>query len=267
MRDDLRRRLGRLRPWEEGFDFTPPAVPPDLATGPPDFVGVGASFCGVRWWYGLLVQHPGIADAMTRPMGLHYFSHFSLRSLDTGAVDRYHRWFPRPAGSLVGEWTVEYAAQLWVAPLLAQAAPDARLLILVRDPVERFQLGLTRAAPARAVNVGAAVADVIDGGFYGVQLRRLREFFPAERILVLQLERCRLDVDGQLASTFRFLGLDDSFLPPRSSVHPPGPAPPPDPDVAGRLAELYAEDAVELSGLVPGVDLELWPAVADACLR
>lgn len=258
VRADLRRRLGRRHPWEDGFDFTPPDTS-GLATGPPDFIGVGASLCGTEWWYRLIAAHPEVAGARSRPVGLHYFSHFCLRQLTDADAERYHRWFPRPPGASCGEWTPSYAAQPWVAPLLARVAPEARLLFLVRDPVERFRLGMTRTSESRVPNMGATVADVVDRGFFAVQLRRLYHFVAPERILVLQLERCVSDFESQLAATYRFLGLDDSFRPPRR--------PPPaliapfalDRSVADRLADIYADDVSDLAVLVPALDLDRWP--------
>jgi hypothetical protein len=258
-RADLRRRLGRRHPWEEGYDFTPPAAA-GLPTAAPDFVGVGASLCGTRWWYGLIAAHPGVAESPGRPVGLNYFSHFCLRDFDDADRDRYHRWFPRPPGARAGEWTAGYAAQPWVPPLLAAAAPETHLLLLVRDPVERFRLDLGRIVDARAANVGAAVADVTDRGFYADQLRRLREFVPAERILVLQLERCLDDVEGQLAATYRFLGLDDAHRPP-PGVPSTREGLPLEASVLDRLSEMYVEDACDLAELVPDLDLDRWPGI------
>ncbi len=265
-RAELRRRLGRVRPWEEGYDFAPPPAGA-LAIGAPHFVGVGASLCGTQWWYDLIAAHPGVARSYGRPVGLHYFSHFCLRDFDAADVARYHAWFPRPEGTQTGEWTPSYAAQPWVPPLLAGAAPEARLLFLVRDPIERFRDGVSRIEEARVANDGAAVSDVTDRGFYGVQLRRLREFFPAERILVLQFEQCIADVDGQLAVTYRFLGLDDDYRPPRRVAPATPNVPPLDDSVVDRLSELYAEDTRDLAGLVADLDLDRWPTFRSRPFR
>ena len=264
-RGDLRRRLAGRHPWELGYDLEAP--PTDgLPVGPPDFIGVGASLCGGGWWYGMVAAHPGVADRAGRPVGLHYFSHFCTRAFTTEDGTRYHRWFPRPPGQLTGEWTAGYSAEPWVAPLLAEAAPEARLLYMVRDPVERFRLGLDRIAESRVPNVGAAVADVVDRGFYAVQLRRLLEFVPRERILVLQLEQCWRDPAGQLAATDRFLGLDTDRRPPSVATAPPRlpPAAPIDPSVTERLTDLYATDVVDLAALVPSLDLDLWPTAGGS---
>jgi len=264
-RADLRRRFGRVRPWEEGYDLAPPAAA--LPVGPPDFVGVGAPLCGTQWWFDLISAHPGVAHSYGRPAGLHYFSHFCLRDFDAADVARYQAWFPRPSGTLAGEWTASYAAQPWVPPLLAAAAPEARLIFLVRDPVERFRDGMSRITETRVANDGAAVSDVTDRGFYAVQLRRLRQFFPAERILVLQFEHCVTDVDSQLAGTYRFLGLDDGYRPSSRQAPATPDVPPLDDSVADRLSQLYAEDTRDLVALVPHLDLDRWPIFRSRPLR
>ncbi|MBV8463425.1 MAG: sulfotransferase [Acidimicrobiales bacterium] len=267
-RADLRRRLGHRYPWEEGYDFTPP--PSDgLPTGPPDFVGVGAPRCGTVWWFRLLGAHPDVAAAGDRPVGLHYFSHFGLGRFGPEDRTRYHGWFPRPPGVRVGEWTANYAAEPWVAPLLADAAPDAKLLFLVRDPRTRLEAALPDLGPARVANDGVAMAEEMERGCYARQLRRLLEFFAPDRVLVLQLERCLEDPAGQLAATYRFLGLDDA---PAARVAAQAPArvpvgPPLDPSASVRVADLYRQDALELATLVPDLDLGRWPSTTEGGVR
>ena len=111
----------------------------------------------------------------------------------------------------------------WAAPLLARAAPDARLLVILRDPVERYLSGLSRAV-RRATKEGRQIqmselSDAVYRGLYHEQLRRLLEHFPRERVLVLQYERCRADLRGQMDATHRFLGLEPiGETPPRVEV-------------------------------------------------
>jgi hypothetical protein len=151
-----------------------------------------------------------------------------------------------------------------VAPLLGEAAPEARILFMVRDPVERLAVALDDGAERRVAQAGTATAEAVDGGCYGSQLRQLLRFVPAERVLVLQYERCLGDRDGQLAATYRFLGLDDTHRPHRW----PRPSPPtavpdrPDPDTRDRLVALYADEVAELGALAPALDFDLWPNFA-----
>ena len=58
MRAVLLHARGDYAPWEDGFDFTPPALLPGESVGPPDFVGVGFQKAGTSWWYELVVDHP-----------------------------------------------------------------------------------------------------------------------------------------------------------------------------------------------------------------
>ena len=46
------------------------------------------------------------------------------------------------------------------------------------------------------------------------------EAYPAERLLVLQYERCAADAAGQLARTFDFLGLPPHELPAEELARP-----------------------------------------------
>ena len=97
----------------------------------------------------------------------------------------------------------------WTPPLLRRAAPDAMLLVLLRDPVERFRSGRTLAE--NRLTVGSSTRAAANAGFqrgvYADQLLRLWRAFPREQVLVLQFERCVRDPAGELRRTFAFLGL------------------------------------------------------------
>ena len=256
---------GDYAPWEDGFDFTPPALQPGEYVGPPDFVGVGVQKGGTSWWFELILEHPGVYERPGLPKERHYLSRFCVEPFGPTEVAAYEGWFPRVAGTVTGEWTPDYFSYPWVAPLLAQAAPDAKILVLVRDPVERFRSGLTFRLRMGAPHTSATVADAVRQGFYARHLRRLLEFFPAEQILVQQYEQCRVDPSAQLARTYAFLGLDP-YEPGeiRREVNVSGGGKVDlDPSAAARLGDLYRSDALELGSLVPALDLSLWPSVGD----
>lgn len=257
-------QLNYFAPWEDGFDFSPPTAVPGESPGPPDFVGIGVQKAGTSWWYELIADHP---DVWARPdihKERHYLSHLATATFGPEEVDRYHGWFPRPAGTITGEWTPDYLGYPWVAPLLARAAPDARLLVILRDPVERFRSGLSYRLSQGAPDNGATMADAVRQGFYARSLRTYLEHFPAEQLLVLQYERCAMDPGDQLAATFRFLGLadhrPDDLL---RTVNASGGKLPIEPDARQRLVDLYASDVDELVSLVPDIDRSLWPNFAS----
>jgi hypothetical protein len=265
VRLSLLHRLGRYAPWEEGFDFTPPPPAAGEQVGPPDFVGIGVQKAGTTWWYGLLAAHPGVSARPEIHKERHFLSRFGTAGFGPQDVADYHGWFPRRPGTLAGEWTPDYLYFPWVAPLLAAAAPDARLLIMLRDPVERFRSGLAHQLRHRASPTGATVTEAVDRGFYAAALERWCAHFDAERVLVLQYERCAEDPAGELARSYRFLGLDDDFKPPH--LHRPVGATAEgkvdlDDNARQRLIDTYAPDVRALMTRLPELDLSLWPNFA-----
>lgn len=260
MRSVLLHRRGDYVPWEEGFDFTPPEPAAGEVVGPPDFVGVGVQKAGTSWWYELIIGHPDVFSRPDVPKERHYLTRFCVEPFGEAERQRYHGWFPRVPGTITGEWTPDYFGYPWIPPVLASAAPDAKVLLLLRDPVERFRSGLTFRLRQGAPATVATVADAYRQGLYVPALRNLLDHVSTERVLVLQYEQCRIDPAGQLAATYRFLGLEE-FRPSeiRREVNVSGG----DKieladDARRRLVEHYRPDVEELASLVPTLDMSLW---------
>jgi len=244
-----------------GFDFSPPPRRPGESIGAPSFVGIGAQKAGTTWWYELMLGHPDIYSRDDIHKERHFFDRFGAQAMKPSEIDGYHAWFPRTAGALTGEWTPDYLSFPWVPPLLKRAAPDTRLLVLLRDPVERFRSGLDHLDAMGLPRNGTGIQDAVQRGFYFRALDIWLDHFEAEQLLVLQYERCIADRDAQLAATFAHLGL---------SPHDP---PPPGLRVGGRNAQprvlddqirqyltgLYAPDVAALAAAHPSIDLALWP--------
>jgi hypothetical protein len=155
--------------------------------------------------------------------------------------------------------------------MLRKAAPEARLLVMLRDPVARYRSAIARLhrmAEERGDRVLlASVADATWRGFYYEQLRHVFDLFGAEQILVLQFERCVQDPVGEMERTWRFLGLEPPRkVPGRLMQHKQAGRPTPElaPAVSEELAERYREDAQRLAELCPEIDLSLWASLAGA---
>jgi hypothetical protein len=254
--------LGRYAPWEPQFDFTPPALGPGEVAGPPDFVGIGVQKAGTTWWYGLLAAHPDVSSRPDIHKERHFFDRFATAAFTSAEIARYHGWFPRRPRTLAGEWTPDYFSSPWVAPLLAQAAPQAKLLLLLRDPVERFRSGLDHAARSGRAASGSVIVDTVERGYYDRALTQWLEHFDPGQLLVLQYERCTVDPVGALATTFRFLGLPDAAMPAESQARSGGPGHALDDDARARLVEIYAPDVAALCARCPEIDVALWPNFA-----
>jgi hypothetical protein len=249
----------------------PPVVPEGWRVGPPHYVGIGAQKAGTSWWNRLIEAHPDVVSAGGLKKELHYFDRSWEVPFGEAEVERYHRYFPVPESKVAGEWTPGYLIDFWAPELIARAAPDARILILLRDPVERLRSGLThQLATSREPLRHRDIQGAFQRGMYAPQLRRVLAAFPAEQLWVGQYEACRADPVRELARTYAFLGLapyepDERVF--RGEVNP----------TTGQKFELsgalrrallegYASDMAEVAALLPGLDLALWPSAKEAGL-
>lgn len=236
-------------------------------TGPPDFIGVGTQRSGTTWWFATLLQHPGIRPPRERRKELHFFNRFAWQAMSDADIARYHNRFPRRPGQLTGEWTPRYMHNFWTPPLIRRAAPDARLLVMFRDPIERYRSGVPKEQtvdPGRPVD--AIVADAIERGRYASQLERLRAGHPGAEILILQYEKCVADPVGQYQRTLRFLGADPDHVP-RDVERPRGKSQAPSkkplwPDIVEALTTTLEPEVRRLAAIAPEVDVSLWPNFA-----
>jgi hypothetical protein len=104
----------------------------------PGFLIVGAQRCGTTSLYKTLSQHPAVLPAVLHK-GVHYFDteygrgqawylgHFPTRRLSS----------PGSAPAVTGESSPYYMFHPHAPRRIAADLPDARLLVLLRDPVER----------------------------------------------------------------------------------------------------------------------------------
>jgi hypothetical protein len=83
-------------------------------------------------------------------------------------------------------------------------------------------------------------------------------------MLVLQFEQCRQSPAEQLAATFRFLGVDASFISPglTAAVNRTESKRSLPPDLERVLIGLYEADVLALADRYPQIDLRLWPNFA-----
>jgi hypothetical protein len=252
----------RLPRWAQ--PVVPPDVPDGWSTGPPDFVGVGAQRAGTTWWYRGLEAHDDVVRPKGRKKELHFFNRFWDGSVPDDMAASYARLFPKPEGAITGEWTPRYMHDFWSLRLLARAAPEARIMVLLRDPVERWRSGTARAVrlaeeagePIRLVQF----SDAVWRGFYFEQLRRLFDLFPRERVLVLQFERCRDEPLAEMARTCEFLGIQPFAELPATMTRERDPKEKPAlPDeMRAELVELLSDDVSRTMELCPELDVALW---------
>ncbi len=256
------RRLGRFPAWADGRAPAAPLYPAGMTVGPPDFVGVGVSKAGTSWWFSLILAHPDVHPPERKEL-LYFNRNFFERNRSQGYTESdlraYHEWFPRPAGTITGEWTPSYVFRYQLPPILRQAAPEAKVLVLLRDPVERYQSDISRRMPRKRRH-NVRYRSLING-LYAAKLEPWEAVFQPAEMLVLQYEACARQPGEQLAATYRFLGLDDSYRPSglRAAVNKTTTKRKVDEGFKRMLVELYEPDVVALAARYPQIDLHLWP--------
>ena len=189
----------------------------------PNLVVVGAQKCGTSALHYYLSLHPDIE--MSRPKELNFF--IAERNWPRGR-DWYASHFP--TGSRVrGESSPNYTANPYFAGVpgrMHSVLPGAKLIYLVRDPVERImaQYVHNRAVRRRreasrgwfasgdlAPTIFERGSSYIPRSRYHEQIQAFLDLYPEEQLLVLAQDDLRDDRAATLRRAFRFLGVDETF--------------------------------------------------------
>jgi LPS sulfotransferase NodH len=242
----------------------------------PDFLIVGAQRSGTTSLYRYLAAHPQVIPA-SPSKGVHYFDKHPDRSLRW-----YRAHFPtasqraacerRHGGPVVtGEGSPYYLFHPHVPARAAAAVPNARVIAMLRDPVERayshwrqeYARGFEDADTfERALELEPERLDgerermVADPGYdsramqhhaylargvYVDQIQAWRERYPADQMLVLSYERFFADPQAGYAEVLRFLGLPDPPDPPEFRAYNARPAAGMAEETRARLRAYFAE--------------------------
>ncbi|HTA92590.1 MAG TPA: sulfotransferase, partial [Polyangiaceae bacterium] len=202
----------------------------------PDFFILGAAKSGTTSLQAWLAQHSEIA--MSEPKEPFYFE----AEYDRGVAFYWHRYFSHWDGErLVGEARHRNLYLPYVPERISASAPDARLVVILRDPVRRamshwwhwfargredlyfeeaLEQDMARIATANEISTPAQIAfyaaqlgadgrgphrTYLDTGYYAIQLRRYFELFPRDRFKIMILEEVVENPQQHCADLFEFL--------------------------------------------------------------
>jgi hypothetical protein len=243
-------------------------LPEGWQVGPPAYVGIGPGSAGTSWWHQLLLEHPQVADNRLHTKELNFFLHHGFRTPPPEDIALYRHAFAAPPGSICGEWSPGYVSGPFAIDHLAVAAPDAIVITILRDPVDRVPSAMNRLL-ARGRSQRRAMNGAVRGAIPARTLARARARF-GERLLVLQYERCCAEPAAEIARTYRALGIDDGFEP--TSLHErvnslPHRVDPLDADERARLVDHFAADVAAVAELFPEIELSRWPDFAAIAHR
>lgn len=182
----------------------------------PNYLVIGAQKSATSTLCDLIGRHP--QGFMSRPKEPYFFSNDEVWAR---GWEWYESLFEGAGGATaIGEGSTTYTMR-WKHPLaaerIAEHLPGARLLYIVRNPIDRAvshymhlrsRGGRERRPFARAVREDPWY---LDNSLYDRQLAVYRDRFPLQRILVLFFEDMRADQRETARRAYEFLGLDPSF--------------------------------------------------------
>jgi hypothetical protein len=207
----------------------------------PDFFIVGAPKSGTTALYEMLRSHPAIF--MPEFKEPRYYasdlpSRFQAPRASGLAPETYEDYLalfaPAAEGQLVGEASTAYIWSHTAAARIAQARPEAKIIVILREPASflaslHLQLRQIRIEHAKTLRKALALEDARRAGrhvpreigrwpqvllyadrvAYVEQLRRYHDVFGAEQVLVLIYDDFRQDNEGTVRRVLRFLEVDE----------------------------------------------------------
>jgi hypothetical protein len=188
----------------------------------PDFLIIGAAKCGTTSLYNYLIEHPDVASASAK----------ELRFFDVKfhkGWDWYLAQFPQlDEAQIVGESSPNYLFDPSVPARVKASLPNAKLIVLLRNPVDRAYSQYTfrgrrletasfidemLADITRWQETGMAVAKVEGSpsyfarGIYADQLERWFAHFPLSQFHIIRSEDLFEEPEPVFRGVLEFLGL------------------------------------------------------------
>jgi hypothetical protein len=223
----------------------------------PNFFIIGAQKAGTTSLYHYLAQHPQVyMSPVKEPCFFNYELTSDGEVMGEGFGDPGRRKAPRffsieqyrgsfqvtKGKTAIGEASPPYIYVPGTAERIARYAPNARVVALLRNPADRAYsafLHAVRISREPLTDFAQALREeqyrvsenwhytfhYRSRGFYYPQLKRYYEVFGRERVGVWLYEDLRRDPTEVAQSIFRFLEVDDTFVPDTSSRHNPSGVP------------------------------------------
>jgi hypothetical protein len=181
----------------------------------PDFVIIGATKSATTWLTANLRRH---SEVFMPSPELHYFS----RELDRGD-DWYRAQFAAAgAARLIGEKSASYLPHPEAPQQMGRLLPQAKLLVQLRNPVERaysdycmhYRRGEVGRDIARYLDARRSpIPRLLDDGLYYRHLTNFMRVFPPEQIKALLYDDIRERPTEVFHSVCSFLGIDAAVGP------------------------------------------------------
>lgn len=177
----------------------------------PTFIGIGAQRAATTWAYECLREHPQIF--MARKKEIHFFNtHY-----DKG-LSWYEEYFVGSEGfDAIGEITPNYLNNSDAIPRMALVVPDARIFVILREPVSRaysaYKLFQDQYSGLSFEQACKHSEYLLRLSCYAADLKKLFDYYAKERVGVYLYEDVRQHPYEMLSDLYSRIGVDPSFKP------------------------------------------------------
>ena len=186
---------------------------------------VGAPKAGTTSLHFYLDQHPDVCmSAIKEP---NYFTAQEVMKLyynvsTVNSEDLYHSIFVEPNRKILGEGSVSYLFYPEVAQKIHEYNPEAKILIILRNPIQRafshylmdFRLGLCNISLEEILDNPSKYPlfyqQFVELGMYHQQIKRYIDVFGQEQVKVFFYDDLTTNTDLFINQVFSFLALRSS---------------------------------------------------------
>lgn len=186
----------------------------------PHFIIIGAMKSGTTTLHHKLAMHPQIG--MSRSKEPNFFNKFFSRGVD------WYSSLYTPGFNLYGEASPNYTkAQSYpqTAANMHSVVPDAKLIYIVRDPIERIishlhhNLYRDRLQPKQVDYEVLHNPEYIKTSAYHYQASQYLEHYPRENFLFLSFEALKKDSQATLQQIYDFLEIEPYEAPKQEKIY------------------------------------------------
>jgi hypothetical protein len=182
-----------------------------------DFVGIGAARSGTTWISKCLADHPEVFVPAKKE--LHYYNsreHMARTPLATYFADADDE-------DVYGEYTPRYIINRTALDHIANAHPDATIIVSLRDPVERalsqykqkrYNLEVEDIDSFEAALTGPYREDYLTKGLYAYQFSTVFDIFDRDQIHLVFMKDIKDAPASVVERLYSSIGVDESFQPP-----------------------------------------------------
>lgn len=181
----------------------------------PNLIGIGAAKAGTTFLAGVLARHPEIFMPPQKELNALYYDDLDCR------LDEYMDHF-RNAGeaTIRCDFSVRYLSAPNAPAAAARLAPDAKILAVLRDPVDQVQSHYwhlrrqnfsqpypVRPAPDLFDALDRFPGLLVESSLYAKHLDRWRAHFPEERFFLMDYAELARDLPAAIERLCALLGI------------------------------------------------------------